>query len=114
MPVCASGVGGGGANRLASFVDRAFPRVFVVGHTLVDDHLKCRGRQQVATKAEVLNNPVVGGQESPEHKAYLQRRVNGNAPHLEAGKHTGKASIEHDDRLILHLFDVDKIKYVAE
>ena len=37
---CASGIGGGGANWLASFVDGAFPRVFVIGNTLVDDRLK--------------------------------------------------------------------------
>ena len=111
---CASCVGGGGANRLASFVDRAFLQVFVVGHTLVNDHLKGRGRQRVVTKAEVLNNPMVGGQEGPEQKADLQRRVDGNAPHSEADKHAENACLEHDDRLILHLFDVDKIKYVAE
>ena len=111
---CASGVGGGGASWLASFVDGAFPRVFVVGHTFVDDRLKCRGRQRVATKAEVLNNPMLGGQEGPEHKADLQCQVNGNAPHSEAGEHAGKACLERDDRLILCLFDVDKIKYVAE
>ena len=57
---------------------------------------------------------MVGGQEGLEHKAYLQRRVDGNAPHSEAGKHAGKACLERDDRLILHLFDDNKIKYVAE
>jgi hypothetical protein len=111
---CASGIGRGGANWLASFVDGAFPPVFVIGHTVVNDRLNCCGRQRVATKAEVLNSPVVGGQEGPEHKAYLQCRVNGNAPHSEAGKPVGKMRLELNDRLILRLFDVDKIKYVAE
>ena len=90
-------------------MDEAFPRVFVVGHTLVNDRLKCRGRQQVVTKAEVLNNPMVGGQEGPEHKADLQRRVDGITPHSKAGKHTGKSCLERDDRLVLRLFDVNKI-----
>ncbi len=111
---CASRVGGWGANWLASFVDGAFPRVFVIGHTLVDDRLKSRSSQRVATKAEVLNNPIVGGQEGPEHKAYLQRQVDGNAPHFEAGKHAGKARLQCNNRLLLRLFDVDKIKNVAE
>ena len=68
----------------------------------------------MATKVKVLNNPMVGGQEDPEHKAYLQRQVDGNAPPSEAGKHMGKVCLERNDQLILGLFDVDKIKYVAD
>ncbi len=66
------------------------------------------------TEAEVLNYPLLSGPEGTEHKANLQSQINSNAPYFEPGKHTGESGFEHNDRFVLHLFDVDEIKNVTE
>ena len=68
----------------------------------------------MATKAEVLNYAVLGGQEGAKHESHLQCRINCNAPHFEAGKHARESVFERDDRLVMCLFDVDKVENVAE
>ena len=68
----------------------------------------------MATKAEVLNYPVVGGPEGTKHESHLQCRINCDAPHFGAGKHAGELGLERDYGLVVCLFDVDKVKNVAE
>ena len=68
----------------------------------------------MTAETEVLNDPMVGGQEGAKHKPYLKGRVDGYAPHFEAGKDAEKTRLEHDHRLLLRLFYVDKIKDVTE
>ena len=56
----------------------------------------------MATKAKVLNYPVVGGSKGAKHEAHLQcrSRINGDAPYFEAGKYAGEPGFEHDDGLV--------------
>ena len=68
----------------------------------------------MATKVEVLDNPMVGGAKGTKHEARLQVRINEDAPHFEAGKYAGESGFERDDGLIVGLIDVDKVKDVAE
>ncbi len=68
----------------------------------------------MATKAEVLDNPVLGGAKGAKHEAHLQCRINEDAPHFEAGKYAGESGFERDDGLVTGLFDVDKVEDVAE
>ena len=68
----------------------------------------------MATKAVVLDDPVVGGAKGAKHEAHLQCRINEDAPHFEAGKYAGESGFERDDGLVVGLFDVDKVKDVAE
>ena len=51
----------------------------------------------MATKAEVLNYPMVGGKKGAEHEAHLQSRIDSYASHFEAGEHTGESGFECDD-----------------
>ena len=48
---------------LAVFPDWAPPWVFIVGRALVDNRLESCGGKGVAPEAEVLNYPMVSGQE---------------------------------------------------
>jgi hypothetical protein len=68
----------------------------------------------MATKAEVLDDPVVGGAKGAKHEAHLQCRINEDAPHFEIGKYVGESGFERDDRLGVGLFDVNKVEDVAE
>ena len=68
----------------------------------------------MATKVEVLDNPMVGGVKGAKHEAHLQCQINEDAPHFEAGKYAGESGFEHDDGLVVGLFDVNKVKDVAE
>jgi hypothetical protein len=102
------------SNRFPILPDRAFPRVFVIGHALLHDRLECGGGQRVATKAKVLNYPVVRGSESAKHEAHLHCRIDGDAPHFEAGKYAREPGFERDDGLVVGLFDINKVEDVAE
>ncbi len=68
----------------------------------------------MATKAEVLDDPVVGGAKGAKHEAHLQCQINEDAPHFEIGKDAGESGFERDDGLGVGLFDVDKVEDVAE
>ena len=62
---------------------------------------------------EVLNYPLVGGQEGVKHNPDLKSRVDGDAPHFKTGKNAGEARLERDHLLRRRLFYVDKIKNVT-
>ncbi len=68
----------------------------------------------MAIKAEVLDDPVVGGAKGAKHEAHLQCRIIEDAPHFEIGKYAGELGFERDDGLGVGLFDVDKVEDVAE
>jgi hypothetical protein len=55
------------------------------------------GGQGVTAKAEVLNYPVVGRQEGPEHESNLQSQVDSNTPHFEPDNHTGEVGFQCDN-----------------
>ncbi len=68
----------------------------------------------MATKAEVLYDPMVGGVKGAKHEAHLQCQINEDAPHFEAGKYAGESGFERDGGLFVGLFDGDKVEDVAE
>ncbi len=49
-----------------------------------------------------------------EYEAYLEKRVDVDAPHFEQSKETRESCFQCDDRLVCALFDVNELEYVAK
>ncbi len=66
-------------------------------------------------KTKILNNSMVAQEKSTKHKSNLESQVEGDAPHFKGqDKDPGEARIDANNRFVVLLLDVNKVKYVTK